>query len=97
MSRKSCAWAGSLAQAIRDILYTARTMAGLAPAEVAALIQVTDRALRAEIMQAAREVHERAYGRRLGIFAPVCPTNNCVKTAPTAHSAARIHYCAARR
>ena len=63
---------------VRDILYQARTMQGLGPAETAALIQVTDPALRAEIEASAREVHEQAYGRRLGIFAPVCPTNRCV-------------------
>lgn len=66
------------AAGIRDILYQARMMQGLGPAETAALIQVTDPDLRAEIIQAARWVHEQAYGRRLGIFAPVCPTNRCV-------------------
>jgi len=66
------------AAGVRDILYQARTMQGLSPGETAALIQVTDPALRAEITAAARYVHEQVYGRRLGIFAPVCPTNRCV-------------------
>lgn len=69
---------GASPATIRDILYQARTMQGLSPEEAAVLIQVTEPALRAEIIEAAREVHQKAYGRRLGIFAPVCPTNRCV-------------------
>lgn len=63
---------------VRDLLYQARLLKGLLPAEVAALIQVSDPVLRGEITAAAREVHQQAYGRRLGLFAPVCPTNRCV-------------------
>lgn len=72
------AGAAASPSAVRDLLYQAKAMQGLGPAEVATLIQVTDPALRAEIVQAARQVHEKAYGRRLGLFAPVCPTNRCV-------------------
>ncbi|MHB8996378.1 MAG: [FeFe] hydrogenase H-cluster radical SAM maturase HydG [Armatimonadota bacterium] len=63
---------------VADLLYEARNMKGLSPAQVAVLIQITDPELRVEIVQTARQVHEQAYGRRLGIFAPVCPTNRCV-------------------
>ena len=72
------AGAGADKQAVRDLLQRAKAMKGLSPAEAAVLIQVDDPGLREEITSAARKVHETSYGRRIGVFAPVCPTNRCV-------------------
>lgn len=66
------------AEAVRDLLHHARNRQGLSPAEVATLIQVTDPALRREVLAAARQVHEQVYGRRVSLCTPVCPTNRCV-------------------
>jgi len=65
-------------EAVRDILFAARAMEGLSPAQTAILIQTQSSELRTEILHTARHVHQQAYGRRIGLFAPVCPTNRCV-------------------
>ena len=72
------AGAGVEREAVRDILHQGRAREGLAPEQVAALLQVTDPALREEILHAARQVHEQVYGRRVSLCTPVCPTNRCV-------------------
>ncbi len=46
--------------------------------QAAALLQVTDPALRERITAAAREVHERIFARRVHLSEPLCPTNRCV-------------------
>jgi len=69
---------GADRDAIGEILLKARDMDGLAPEQVACLIQVDDPDARAEIMDSARHVHETAYGRRIAISTPVCPTNRCI-------------------
>ncbi len=63
---------------VRDILHRAREMKGLAAEDAAALIAVADEDLRREIQDSARRVRETAYGRRISLCAPVCPTNRCV-------------------
>jgi 2-iminoacetate synthase len=63
---------------VQDLLHSAVAMAGLAPEHVGVLAQVTDPALRELVLDAARKVHARAYGRRISLVAPVCPTNRCV-------------------
>ncbi len=65
-------------EAVRDLLHHARRRQGLSPAEVAVLLQISDPALRREVLAAAREVHEYVYGRRVSLCTPVCPTNRCV-------------------
>ncbi len=62
---------------IRAILDKARELQGLAPAEVAALMQISDPELLGEMFHAAREVKETIYGRRLVLFAPLYISNLC--------------------
>lgn len=80
-------------QAVQDILHHALAMEGLSQGEVAVLAQAQDAALREEIAAAARRVHERAFGRRIRLQAPVCPTNRCVNDCaycPLRRSNARL-------
>ena len=75
-------------EAIREALARAKGLAGLHAPDVAALLQVRDPALRAEILDTAGGVHEQTYGRRIRLVAPVCPTNRCVNDC---------EYCPLRR
>jgi 2-iminoacetate synthase len=63
---------------VREVLAEALTMQGITPEKAAVLLQAQDAALREEILSAARQVHEKAFGRRIGLVAPVCPTNRCI-------------------
>lgn len=62
---------------VRDILDRARSLAGLAAADVAALAGVSDPELLGEIFSAARAVKDRIYGARLVLFAPLYVSNLC--------------------
>jgi 2-iminoacetate synthase len=84
---------GASAETVRDILYRARASQGLEPGDVAVLIQVQDEAVRAEVLKAARQLHERIHERRVGLLAPVCPSNRCVNDClycPLRRSNARL-------
>lgn len=50
---------------------------GLAPGEVAALLQVNDPAMLDKIYHTARKIKESIYGRRLVFFAPLYISNYC--------------------
>lgn len=63
---------------VQDVIHGAVAMQGLSPAQLAILAVVTDPALRGLVLDAARKVHARAYGRRISLVAPICPTNRCV-------------------
>jgi len=61
---------------------------GLEPEEAAALLQVEDADLRGEILQTARRVKMKIYGRRLVLFAPLYLSSYCVNNC---------RYCGFRR
>ncbi|MFZ5626195.1 MAG: [FeFe] hydrogenase H-cluster radical SAM maturase HydG [Bacillota bacterium] len=62
---------------VREILTKAATGQGLTLAEAAQLLQIEDEELLTELFQAAGQVKERIYGRRVVIFAPLYLTNEC--------------------
>ncbi len=62
---------------VRDVLQKARQAHGLEPAEVAVLAAADDPDLMAELFDAARQVKETIYGRRLVLFAPLYISNMC--------------------
>lgn len=65
-------------EAVREILAKAAAGRGLAPAEVALLIQVSDPGLQREVLDTARQLHQKQYGGRINLMAPVCPNNRCI-------------------
>jgi 2-iminoacetate synthase len=65
------------ASAIREIIAKALEMKGLDLDEVAILAAVSDPHLLAELFDAAKQVKETIYGRRLVIFAPLYISNLC--------------------
>lgn len=64
--------------AVERIIEKAGAAKGLTPAETAALLQVDEPAMLAEIYRTARKVKENIYGRRLVFFAPLYISNYCV-------------------
>jgi 2-iminoacetate synthase len=62
---------------VREILDRARQARGLEPDEVAALTGLSDPELLAELFDAAREVKNTIYGKRLVLFAPMYVSNLC--------------------
>ena len=62
---------------IREILAKARELKGLSMDEAAALMQVSDPVLLAEMFDAANMVKNEIYGRRIVIFAPLYISNLC--------------------
>lgn len=62
----------------RDILSEAAAAQGLAPAQAAVLLQTREPSVREEVLETARRVHAKAFGRVVGLVAPICPTNRCV-------------------
>lgn len=62
---------------VRAILAQAMELKGLDAAAVAALCQVTDPQLLAELFETARLVKEQIYGRRMVLFAPLYISNVC--------------------
>jgi 2-iminoacetate synthase len=78
---------------VRDLLHAAQGLSGLTPEHAALLIQVSDPALRGQIRETARQVHQKLWGRRVRLHAPVCPTNRCVQDCaycPMRRSNARL-------
>jgi 2-iminoacetate synthase len=61
----------------REVLAKAREARGLSAEDVAALAGVSDPEPLQELFDAARDVKERIYGRRLVLFAPLYVSNMC--------------------
>lgn len=62
---------------VREVLAKALEMEGLAAADVASLMSISDPELLGELFEAARRVKETIYGRRLVFFAPLYVSNLC--------------------
>lgn len=62
---------------VREVLARAREMKGLKAEDVAVLMAVSDPDLLGEVFDAARDVKEEIYGRRLVLFAPLYVSNLC--------------------
>jgi len=62
---------------ILEILIRARSLEGLEADDVAALCNISDPGLLAELFRAAREVKDEIYGRRLVLFTPLYVSNLC--------------------
>lgn len=72
------AGANADAETVRDVLHSAQALNDLTPGQVAILVQVSSPPLRAEVLAAARRVHEQTFNRRVALSTPVCPTNRCI-------------------
>jgi 2-iminoacetate synthase len=62
---------------VRDVFARAREARGLAPRDVAALLNISSPELLEELFSTARAVKEHIYGRRLVLFAPLYISNLC--------------------
>lgn len=62
---------------IEEILAHARAAEGLAPPEVAALLNLEDPELWSEVFRLAKELKLEIYGRRIVLFAPFYVSNYC--------------------
>ncbi len=62
---------------VRDLLAKARGLTGLRGRDLAVLCNVTDPGLLHELFEAAREVKETIYGKRIVLFAPLYVSNLC--------------------
>jgi len=62
---------------VRAVLARGRELQGLGADEMAALMNVSDPALLAELFAAASDVKDTIYGRRLVVFAPLYVSNLC--------------------
>ena len=62
---------------VREIIDKAYELKGLAPEEVAVLLQTEDEELIGAILQAAHKIKEDIYGNRLVLFAPLYVANHC--------------------
>ncbi len=67
-------------QQLEAIISKARNAVGLTPEEVARLLNTDDEAVLAKIFDAAHEIKEKIYGKRVVIFAPLYVSNYCVNT-----------------
>jgi 2-iminoacetate synthase len=65
-------------QETQDIIARAREAKGLTPNETAVLLQSQDKDLLQDIYQAAHEVKQKIYGKRLVFFAPLYISNYCI-------------------
>jgi 2-iminoacetate synthase len=61
-----------------DIIGKAKEAKGLSLKDSAALLNVTSRDILEELFNAAKEVKEKIFGKRLVVFAPLYITNSCV-------------------
>jgi 2-iminoacetate synthase len=77
ITRTLAAHADASAGRVREVLARGRELHGLAPEDMAALMNVSDPQLLAELFDAARFVKESIYGRRLVLFAPLYISNLC--------------------
>lgn len=73
---------------VRDIINKSLSKNRLKLEETAALLNVTDQDLLAEIFQGAKSLKEKVYGNRIVLFAPLYVGNNCLNDCV---------YCAFRR
>ena len=62
---------------VREIIDKACELQGLAPEDVAVLLQTQDEDLIGAILQAAHKIKEDIYGNRLVLFAPLYVANHC--------------------
>ncbi|MDQ7794366.1 MAG: [FeFe] hydrogenase H-cluster radical SAM maturase HydG [bacterium] len=62
---------------VREIVAKGRLAAGLRLEEAACLLEIDDPADEALLFEAAREVKERIYGKRMVLFAPLYISNHC--------------------
>nr|MBP8304230.1 [FeFe] hydrogenase H-cluster radical SAM maturase HydG [Phycisphaerae bacterium] len=62
---------------VREVLSKGLNLKGLAAEEVAVLMQISDPGLLSELFDAARQVKDRIYGKRLVVFAPLYVSNLC--------------------
>lgn len=62
---------------VRDVLARARELKGLESDDMAALMGVSDPGLLHEMFDAAQDVKQAIYGRRLVVFAPLYVSNMC--------------------
>jgi 2-iminoacetate synthase len=60
------------------IIEKSRQAVGLTPAEVAKLLNTEDKSIEEKIFQAAHEIKEKIYGKRVVLFAPLYVSNYCV-------------------
>lgn len=63
---------------IREIIEKSLELKGITPFEAAKLLQVEDENLINEYLEAARQIKEQIYGKRLVLFAPLYFANRCV-------------------
>ncbi|MBS3983467.1 MAG: [FeFe] hydrogenase H-cluster radical SAM maturase HydG [Dethiobacter sp.] len=63
---------------VRAIITAARQAKGLTMAEVAVLLQVTDKKLLTEMFEVAKEIKLKIYGKRLVLFAPLYVSDYCI-------------------
>ena len=63
---------------IREILDKARKCRGITLEETACLINVEDTGLIKEILDAAKDVKQKVYGKRVVMFSPLYISNECV-------------------
>lgn len=66
--------------AVREAIARARELRGLSPTEAATLLRCQDPELQDELTNAAREVKDAIYGRRIVLFAPLYYSNLCVNS-----------------
>lgn len=62
---------------VREIIDKAGELKGLAPEEVAVLLQTEDDELIGEILKTAHKIKQDIYGNRLVLFAPLYVANHC--------------------
>ncbi|MGI6119427.1 MAG: [FeFe] hydrogenase H-cluster radical SAM maturase HydG [Desulfosporosinus sp.] len=63
---------------VRAFLDKAKTCQGLTHREAAVLLNIEDQDFLAEMFQAAKEIKEKIYGKRIVLFAPLYISNYCV-------------------
>lgn len=63
---------------LEAIIEKARNASGLTPTEVAKLLNTDSKEIEAKLFQAAYEIKEKIYGKRVVIFAPLYVSNYCV-------------------
>lgn len=65
-------------QQVADVLDKARECKGLAPEDVAVLLNLEDEDCWEDVFELAREIKLRIYGRRIVLFAPIYVSDYCV-------------------
>jgi 2-iminoacetate synthase len=73
---------------VRDIIQKSKSAQGLTPYETAVLLQHDDKSTTKLLFEAAHEVKQKIYGKRLVFFAPLYISNYCVNNC---------YYCGYRK